>query len=202
MRHAPSAGLAAAFVTIALVVPAGASAATAEPAPTAAKLAAGCTQGYTAKQHRRYAKRLFQRDHISRKASRHLATLRRCQAHGRHAVRSAKRAERRLAHWRALYHCTQGKVVNCIRAATRRYGGDFSHNVACARSESGLNPYAHNAGGSGATGLYQFLPSTWAGTLARMGVSHKSIYSAEWQARAAAWKFRNDGYGEWSGAGC
>jgi hypothetical protein len=62
--------------------------------------------------------------------------------------------------------------------------------------------YAYNAGGSGATGLYQFMPSTWTATLARMGVPHKSIYSAKWQARAAAWKFRRDGFREWTGTGC
>ena len=68
---------------------------------------------------------------------------------------------------------------------------------------TGLNPYARNGGGSGASGLYQFMPSTWSSTLARMGMhKSRSIYSARWQARAAAWKFRHDGYGEWSGAGC
>jgi len=95
-----------------------------------------------------------------------------------------------------------GPSLRCIRDATRIYGGSFAHNVACARSESGLSPYARNAGGSGATGLYQFMPSTWSRTLARMGVGTRSIYSAKWQARAAAWKFRHDGFGEWSGAGC
>ena len=47
------------------------------------------------------------------------------------------------------------------------------------------------------------MPSTWSGTLSRMGVrAARSIYSAKWQARAAAWKFRHDGFGEWTGAGC
>jgi soluble lytic murein transglycosylase-like protein len=201
MRHARLAGLAAALTTLALAVPTEASAATAESQAATPKLRAGCDRAYTATDHRAYARRVFKRARITRHATSRLTTLRRCQAQGRSAIRSARRAERRLARWRSLYHCTQGKVVNCIRAATRRYGGDLAHNVACARSESRLDPYAHN-GGSGAAGLYQFMPSTWARTLARMGVRHKSIYSAEWQARAAAWKFRRDGFGEWSGAGC
>jgi hypothetical protein len=41
-----------------------------------------------------------------------------------------------------------------------------------------------------------------AATLARMHVGNKSIYSAKWNSRAAAWKFVHDGYGEWTGAGC
>ena len=195
--------------TIALALGADASAAAPWPpvSPLAAhaaapKLPSGCTRAYTAADHRRYAKRVFKRSRISRDATRRLATLRHCQRRGERASRAARRAERRLARWRSLYHCTQSRVVNCIRVATRRYGGDFAHNLACARSESGLNPYAHNGGGSGATGLYQFMPSTWASTLARMGVRHKSIYSAKWQARAAVWKFRKDGFGEWTGPGC
>ena len=205
MRHTRLGGLAAALITLALAVPAGASAATTQPpaAPLAApKLSAGCARGFTIADHRRYAQRVFKRSRISRQATRRLTTLRRCQQQGRRATRAARRAERRLARRRSRYHCTQAKVVNCIRAATRRYGGDLAHNLACARSESGLNPYAHNGSGSGATGLYQFMPSTWAATLARMGVRHKSIYSANWQARAAAWKFRRDGFGEWTGPGC
>lgn len=129
--------------------------------------------------------------------------MRRCQQQGRRGTRAARRTEHKLKRWRSLYHCTQSTVVNCIRDATRIHGGSFAHNLACAKSESGLNPYAHNGGGSGATGLYQFMPTTWARTLARMRVSiARSIYSAKWQARAAAWKFRHDGFGEWTGAGC
>ena len=129
--------------------------------------------------------------------------MRRCQTHGRRGMLHARRTERKLRRWRSLYHCSQSKVVNCIRYATRIHGGDFAHNLACAKSESGLNPYVRNSGGSGAAGLYQFMPTTWSSTLARMNVrTPKSIYSAKWQARAAAWKFRHDGFGEWTGAGC
>jgi hypothetical protein len=97
------------------------------------------------------------------------AVLRRL--HGRRGTRAARRTERRLRRWRSLYHCTQSEVVNCIRDATRIYGGSFAQNLACAKSESGLDPYAHNSGGSGATGLYQFMPATWSRTLARMRAS-------------------------------
>ena len=203
MQYRRLGSLAAACTTIALACTPSASAAERSPAPGGARtLAANCTRGYTVSDHRRYAKRVFQRVRISQRATHRLTKLRRCQTHGLKARRAARRTEHRLKRWRTLYHCTQAKAVNCIRDATRIYGGSFAHNVACARSESGLSPYARNAGGSGATGLYQFMPSTWSRTLARMGVGTRSIYSAKWQARAAAWKFRHDGFGEWSGAGC
>jgi hypothetical protein len=164
--------------------------------------AAGCTRSYTVAQHRRYARRVFHRIHITGRARRRLATMRDCQRHGGRARRAVERTERRLEHRRSLYLCTQTRVVNCIRDATRIYGGSFQHSLACATSESGLNPYARNASGSGAAGTFQFLPATFAATLARMHVGNKSIYSAKWNSRAAAWKFVHDGYGEWTGAGC
>jgi soluble lytic murein transglycosylase-like protein len=196
--------------------PAGGTPAAAGPSPSAATrsagppastssraLPSGCTRGFSVAAHRRYAGRAFRRPTLSRKALRRLSRLRRCQNHGRRGTRAAWRTERKLRRWRSRYHCTQSEVVNCIRGATRIYGGSFAHNLACAQSESRLNPYAHNSGGSGATGLYQFMPTTWSSTLARMHISTaKSIYSAKWQARAAAWKFRHDGFGEWTGAGC
>jgi soluble lytic murein transglycosylase-like protein len=172
------------------------------PASAVHALPASCTTTFTVAQHHRYARRVFQRVHVKQRARRRLARMRHCQKHGMHARRIAERTERRLKKHRSRYLCTQTRAVGCIRAATRIYGGSFRHNMACARSESGLNPRARNAGGSGAAGLFQFLPSTYAATLARMRVGRKSIDSAKWNSRAAAWKFVHDGYGEWGGAGC
>ena len=195
MKYRRLGSVVAACTTITL-----ACAANAHAASPATTLATGCTSGFTVSAHHRYAVRVFHRTHISRQSTRRLTKMRRCQVQGRKATHATRRTELRLKRWRTRFHCTQSKVVNCIRDATRRYGGSFAHNLACARSESGLRPYARN--GSGASGLFQFMPSTWSRTLARMGVGAKSIYSAKWQARAAAWKFRHDGFGEWSGAGC
>lgn len=47
--------------------------------------------------------------------------------------------------------------------------------------ESGWDPYAQNP--SGSSGLYQFMPGTWATT----PYAHRSIWSARWQAAAARW---------------
>jgi soluble lytic murein transglycosylase-like protein len=193
MRRLLCGGLTAAILATSVAVPAAASAA-ARPAP------AGCAKAFSVAQHRGYARRVFQRPHITHTAFKRLLTMRRCQGNGYRARRAALRNERKLRRFRTLYHCTQAKVVNCIRDATRRYGGDFGHALACAKSESGLNPYARN--GSGASGTFQFLPGTFYTTLSRMGVGPKSIYSAKWNSRAAAWKFVHDGYGEWGGPGC
>jgi soluble lytic murein transglycosylase-like protein len=193
MRRLLISSLTAAALATPVALPATASAAE-------SPLPAGCTKAYSVAQHRGYARRVFQRPHIAHTAFRRLLSMRRCQGNGPRARRAALRNERKLRRWRSLYHCTQAKVVNCIRDATRRYGGSFSHAVACARSESGLNPYARS--GAGPAGTFQFMPSTFAVTLHRMGVGPKSIYSARWNSRAAAWKFVHDGYGEWGGAGC
>ena len=61
-----------------------------------------------------------------------------------------------------------------------------------ARCESQLNPGAHN--GSEASGLFQFLPSTWRTT----PFSGFSIYSAYANALAAGWMHRVGRGGEWS----
>ena len=51
-------------------------------------------------------------------------------------------------------------VQQIIRDAAARYGVDPEYALRTAQIESSLNPAAHNA--SGAAGLYQFIPSTWA----------------------------------------
>ncbi len=57
--------------------------------------------------------------------------------------------------------------------------------------ESGGNPYAQNA--SGASGLFQFMPSTWRGT----PYGHCSIWDAKYQCYAAAWMFSQGRQREW-----
>ena len=117
MQYRRLGSLAAACTTIVLACTASASAAERSAAPGGARtLAANCTHGYTVSDHRRYAKRVFQRVRISQRATHRLTKLRRCQTHGLKATRAARRTEHRLKRWRTLYHCTQAKVVNCIAA--------------------------------------------------------------------------------------
>jgi len=64
--------------------------------------------------------------------------------------------------------------------------------VRLAQCESGLNPYAFNRS-SAASGLFQFLPSTWAGTPWHA----QSPFDAASNAAAAAWLYRRSGAGQW-----
>lgn len=62
-----------------------------------------------------------------------------------------------------------------------------------ARCESNYNPYAVNRS-SGASGLFQFLPSTWAGTPQRA----QSVFDPLANAQAAAWLYQRYGPSQWS----
>lgn len=62
-------------------------------------------------------------------------------------------------------------VTAAIRRASRATGVDFSLLVETARRESALNPTAR-AGTSSATGLFQFIDSTWLDMVRRHGAEH------------------------------
>lgn len=62
-------------------------------------------------------------------------------------------------------------VQAAIARAAVRTGVDFDYLLAQARLESGLDPKA-KAGTSSATGLYQFIDSTWLRTLDKHGAKH------------------------------
>ena len=61
-----------------------------------------------------------------------------------------------------------------------------------AMCESGDNPYARNP--DGASGLFQFMPSTWAGT----PYASSSVFDPVANARAAAWLYARRGASAWS----
>lgn len=84
-----------------------------------------------------------------------------------------------------------GSVRADIVAAFGPYAAQATRVAMC---ESSLNPSAHNP--SGASGLFQFLPSTWAETPWRS----YSPYNAWAAANAAHWLFVRDGYSfrEWT----
>jgi len=80
-----------------------------------------------------------------------------------------------------------------IEAAARKYGVS-NQTYALYRvmmGESGGNPYAQNA--SGASGLFQFIPSTWRST----PYGGCSIWDAKSQCYAAAWMFAQGRQREW-----
>ncbi len=77
---------------------------------------------------------------------------------------------------------------------TQIFGAYGPGAINVARCESGLNPGAHNP--SGASGLFQIMPGTWAGT----SQAGSSPYNAQANAIAAHEIFVRDGYSwrEWT----
>ena len=61
--------------------------------------------------------------------------------------------------------------------------------------ESGGNPGVHNEAGSGASGLFQFMPGTWTSTTGLAPPA--SAYSPDVQIRAAAALWASSGWGPW-----
>lgn len=86
--------------------------------------------------------------------------------------------------------CSQRNPRACIERAILTYrlrGWQAAWMRRVARCESRMNPYARNP--SGATGLFQFMPSTWRST----PYGRYSITSAKYQALAAAWMLARAG---------
>ncbi len=86
-----------------------------------------------------------------------------------------------------------GAIPNIIRQAWAPLGpatGDWA--VRLALCESHLNPYAVNRS-SAAAGLFQFLPSTWAGT----PWHSQSPFDPVANSQAAAWLYQRYGPGQW-----
>jgi hypothetical protein len=83
-----------------------------------------------------------------------------------------------------------------IRAAAARWGADPTQLLRVAWCESRYNPSAYNA--SGASGLFQFMPRTWAANSVRAGYSGASVWDPVASANTAAYMFRNGQAWQWS----
>lgn len=95
----------------------------------------------------------------------------------------------------ARKQCSQHRVWPCVTRAIFTYrlnGWQAAWMRRIPGCESRWNPYARNT--SGSSGLYQFLPSTWATTR----YARRPVFSAKWNALAAAWMVRSGRTGEWS----
>jgi len=86
-----------------------------------------------------------------------------------------------------------GDITSIIYSAAAAYGQNGDDMLRVATCESGLNPSAVNAS-SGASGLFQFMPSTWATT----PYADQDIFDATANANAAAWMWSVGRRGEWS----
>ncbi len=89
------------------------------------------------------------------------------------------------------YNFDRTYSVDVIRGA---FGAEADQAIRVAACESGLNPNAYNP--SGATGLFQIMPGTWA----RTSQAGASPYSAQANALAAHEIFVRDGHSwrEWT----
>jgi soluble lytic murein transglycosylase-like protein len=91
-------------------------------------------------------------------------------------------------------------IVECapltaIHWAAVRWGASEPELVAVAQCESALSPQAYNA--SGASGLFQFMPSTyWA--YARLAGETRTYWSASGAADVAAWMFAHGLANQWA----
>jgi len=87
---------------------------------------------------------------------------------------------------------SEEQIVGIINEAAANYGQSSDDMLRVARCESGLNPSAIGGGGA-YHGLFQFVPSTFAGT----PYGEYDIYDPWANANAAAWKWSEGGKGEW-----
>lgn len=87
--------------------------------------------------------------------------------------------------------CSNRAPAHCLSYAARRYRVSYPLLRRIAWCESGLNPRARNP--SGATGLMQFIASTWAIT---PWARHERVW-ARWNALAGAWLLKRDGPRHW-----
>jgi hypothetical protein len=92
----------------------------------------------------------------------------------------------------AARFCAHGRVVSCIHRGALRWRVSYVMLRRKAWCESRMNPFAQNQ--SGAVGLFQFLPSTWAST----PYAGRSIWSPKWAALGAGWMHAVGRGGEWS----
>jgi hypothetical protein len=90
-----------------------------------------------------------------------------------------------------------GDMEAIIRAAAARYGADPTQLLRVAYCESRYNPSAYNRS-SGASGLFQFLATTWAANSVRAGYAGASVFDPVANANTAAWMFARQQAGQWS----
>src|SRR5438552_1557496 len=87
------------------------------------------------------------------------------------------------------------EIEAIIRDAAAAQGADAGQLLRVAYCESRFNPSAYNA--SGASGLFQFLPSTWAANSVRAGYAGASAFDPVAAANVAAWMFARGQSGQW-----
>ena len=90
-----------------------------------------------------------------------------------------------------------GDIEAIIRAAAAAQGADPDQLLRVAYCESRYNPSAVNSS-SGAAGLFQFMPATWAANSVRAGFGGASVFDPVAAANVAAYMFHMGQAGQWS----
>jgi uncharacterized protein YabE (DUF348 family) len=88
------------------------------------------------------------------------------------------------------------EIETIIRDAAAAQGADPDQLLRIAFCESRYNPGAYNAS-SGASGLFQFMPATWAANSVRAGFAGASVFDPVASANVAAWMFARGQAGQW-----
>lgn len=105
------------------------------------------------------------------------------------AERKVRALERKLKkRWQPTVHYS-------LRLASVVYGVPYRELEAVARCESNLRPWALNSS-SGSAGLFQFIPTTWAGN--RLGREGFSVYDPVAASLGAAYHVSRYGWGAWT----
>jgi uncharacterized protein YabE (DUF348 family) len=87
------------------------------------------------------------------------------------------------------------EIEQIIRDAAAAQGADADQLVRVAYCESRFNPGAYNA--SGAAGLFQFMPGTWAANSIRAGFGGASVFDPVASANVAAYMFARGQAFQW-----
>ena len=103
---------------------------------------------------------------------------------------------RRVGTRPAIPAAAPADIEAIIRAAAARWGADPTQLLRVAWCESRYNPSAYNA--SGASGLFQFMPRTWAANSVRAGYGGASVFDPVASANTAAYMFRNGQAYQWT----
>lgn len=90
-----------------------------------------------------------------------------------------------------------GDIQAIITAAAAQWGADPTQLLRVAYCESHYNPSAYNAS-SGASGLFQFLASTWAANSVRAGYAGASVFDPVANANTAAYMFSMGQARQWA----
>ncbi len=108
----------------------------------------------------------------------------RARSNAGNAIRATRRSRFLMLH--------RVDVLEAIRLAANAYRVDYGHLYRTASCESGFSATAKNRSSS-ASGVFQFLDSTWAST----PYAHESVWSPYANALAAAWMQSVGRGGEW-----